>query len=62
LKLYIISNDFCGKTYTVAQPFHSNAADEVDGATEEDVVERVDELGEEEDVEVAVYGKGPGED
>ena len=44
----------------VSWPFHSNAADEVDGAAEEDVVEREDELGEEQDVEVAHLGEGPG--
>ena len=43
------------------KPFQSNAADEVDGAAEEDVVQREDKLGEEEGVDVTALAEGPGE-
>ena len=45
----------------VYEPFCSNAASEVDGAAEEDVVQGEDELGEEESVELAVRAEWPGE-
>ena len=47
-------------TETEDKPFHSNAADEVDGAAEEDVIEREDNLGEEDSVEMTVLAEGPG--
>ena len=41
------------------QPFHGNAAGEVNGAAEEDVVEGKDELGKEDAIDIAVLTDWP---
>ena len=41
------------------QPFKCNEDDEIDGAAERDVVERVEQLGEDEGIELAFLGEGP---
>ena len=43
------------------QPFKCNEDDEIDGAAEGDVVERVEQLGEDEGIELARLGEGPAE-
>ena len=43
------------------QPFKCNEDDEIDGAAERDVVERVEQLGEDVGIELAFLGEGPAE-
>ena len=44
---------------TNGKPFKSYANNEIDGATERDVVERVEQLGKDVGIELAFLGEGP---
>ena len=43
------------------QPFKCNENDEIDGAAERDVVERMEQLGEDIGIELALLGEWPAE-